>query len=82
MGEVFRTSVKPMIKRHSKKEFFIKEKQNTTERPQHPERFVRISTLRGSDAPAPASSPPPAAPANSVNISDGLAPAREAGGQE
>ena len=44
-----------------------------------PERFVRISTLRGSDAPAPASSPPPAAPANSVNISDGLAPAREAG---
>ena len=44
-----------------------------------PERFLRISTLRGSDAPAPASSPPPAAPANSVNISDGLAPAREAG---
>jgi len=33
---------------------------------------------QGSDAPAPASSPPPAAPANSVNISDGLAPAREA----
>ena len=82
MGEVFRISVKPMIKRHSKKEFFIKEKQNTTERRHHPKGSCAFPTLRGSDAPAPASSPPPAAPANSVNISDGLAPAREAGGQE
>lgn len=45
----------------------------------HAKGSFAFQKLRGSDAPAPASSPPPAAPANSVNISDGLAPAREAG---
>ena len=63
-----------MIKRHCKKKN-INEKQNTTER-QLPKSPPHFNLIGSSDVPA--SSPPPAAPSNSVNISDGLAPAREA----